>query len=77
VLGVPCVTVRETTEKPATVESGTNVLVGRDPQRLIAATRDAMARGPARRERPWYWDGHAGERIARILVEGGTRLRAS
>jgi len=68
VLRVPCVTVRETTEKPATLEHGTNVLVGRDPGRLLAAVREAIGGGRRETTLPWFWDGHAGERIAGALV---------
>jgi UDP-N-acetylglucosamine 2-epimerase (non-hydrolysing) len=69
VLGVPCITVRENTERPITVEIGTNVLVGSDPVRI----RDEAARilaGPARPHRvPPLWDGRTAERIADILEE--------
>jgi UDP-N-acetylglucosamine 2-epimerase (non-hydrolysing) len=67
VLGVPCITVRENTERPITVEIGTNVLVGPDPGKI----RDEAARilaGPARAHRvPSLWDGKTAERIADIL----------
>jgi len=76
-LGVPCLTLRDNTERPITIEHGTNQLVGRDPQRIIAAARHVLAHGvPARR--PPLWDGHAADRIAEVLVAGGTaaqRLR--
>lgn len=67
-LGVPCLTVRENTERPITVSVGTNTLVGRDMGRL----RDEVARilgGTARRgAAPPLWDGRAGERIADVLT---------
>ncbi len=69
VLGVPCLTLRDTTERPVTVTEGTNVLVGRDPDRIVAAARAALADPPAPR-RPALWDGRAGERIAEILIPG-------
>jgi UDP-N-acetylglucosamine 2-epimerase (non-hydrolysing) len=67
VLGVPCITVRENTERPITVEIGTNVLVGSDPGKI----RDEAARilaGPPRAHRvPPLWDGKTAGRIADIL----------
>ena len=68
ILGVPCLTVRENTERPVTLSEGTNQLVGLDPGRILAAyasVRDA-ARSSGRR--PDKWDGHAAERIAAILA---------
>ena len=66
-LGVPCLTLRENTERPITAEQGTNTLVGRDPQ----AIRDGVAeilRGDGKRGRvPELWDGHAADRIAADL----------
>lgn len=68
-LGVPCVTVRENTERPITVEQGTNVLAGTDPDAVVAAARAALAgRGP-RGRRPPLWDGRAAERIVDILCK--------
>jgi len=77
VLGVPCLTLRDNTERPITVEQGTNRLVGRDPDRIAAAALEVLDAPPPAR-RPALWDGHAGERIADVLVGGGTaadRLR--
>ncbi len=67
-LGVPCLTVRENTERPVTVEQGTNLLVGRDLDRLrVAAHR--ILRGEKKAGRiPPLWDGRAAERIAEIVV---------
>jgi UDP-N-acetylglucosamine 2-epimerase len=63
--GVPCVTMRPSTEWVDTVEAGGNVLVDDDPERIAAAA--AAAHMPA--ERPQlYGDGHASERIAEVLV---------
>ncbi|MER7467432.1 UDP-N-acetylglucosamine 2-epimerase (non-hydrolyzing) [Streptomyces sp. NPDC097981] len=76
-LGVPCVTLRENTERPITVEEGTNVLAGTDPDR-ITATVDRVLDDPPAPRCPELWDGRAGERIARVLLDGGTaatRLR--
>ena len=70
-LGVPCVTVRDETERPVTVTEGTNTLVGRDPARLRGAVRAALEGGARRGRGPALWDGRAAERIARVLVYGG------
>ncbi|HEX3921232.1 MAG TPA: UDP-N-acetylglucosamine 2-epimerase (non-hydrolyzing) [Streptosporangiaceae bacterium] len=72
VLGVPCLTLRDNTERPVTVTEGTNQMVGRDPERIIKAARAVLdapppAPGQARR-RPALWDGRAGQRIAAVLV---------
>lgn len=67
VLGIPCLTLRENTERPITLTMGTNVLVGSDPDRIAAAAEEALANPPPGRVPP-LWDGNAGERIARILV---------
>jgi UDP-N-acetylglucosamine 2-epimerase (non-hydrolysing) len=76
VLGVPCLTLRANTERPITLTEGTNQLVGRDPDRIVAAARQVLASPPARRQ-PALWDGHAGERIAAALLacDAGERLR--
>ena len=68
-LGVPCVTVRTTTERPVTISSGTNVLVGLDPKKMLAAARERLGKPRARTTAPDLWDGHASERIAAILIE--------
>jgi UDP-N-acetylglucosamine 2-epimerase (non-hydrolysing) len=66
-LGVPCLTMRDSTERPITLTEGTNVLVGRDPARIVAAARRVLAEPPAKRA-PALWDGHAGARIADALL---------
>jgi len=69
VLGVPCLTVRPNTERPVTLEEGTNRLVGSDPRKIVEAVAhlDALQRKPARL--PKLWDGHAAERIIGVLLE--------
>jgi UDP-N-acetylglucosamine 2-epimerase (non-hydrolysing) len=69
-LGVPCLTLRTNTERPITIDEGTNQLVGCDPQRIVAAAEAVLAHGVERR-RPELWDGSAGTRIATVLLEGG------
>ena len=63
-LGVPCLTMRSNTERPITVEQGTNVLVGSDRSRVLAAVQKIMSGGASRGRVPEGWDGHAAERIA-------------
>jgi UDP-N-acetylglucosamine 2-epimerase (non-hydrolysing) len=67
-LGVPCLTVRENTERPVTVEMGTNILVGRDMQRLRAEVDRILAGGPKKGSAPPLWDGRASERIADVIA---------
>ena len=67
-LGVPCLTLRENTERPVTVEEGTNTVVGTDPARVLAALDDIIANGGKRGRRPEGWDGHAAERIAAVIA---------
>jgi UDP-N-acetylglucosamine 2-epimerase (non-hydrolysing) len=70
VLGVPCLTLRDNTERPITVVEGTNRVIGRDPAAIVAAAEQVLADPPPAR-RPALWDGRAGERIAEVLVCGG------
>jgi len=73
VLGIPCVTMRENTERPLTCDMGTNVIAGLSPDDIVAAAKRALNGQPAPRSLPEKWDGHAAERIAGILMglEGG------
>jgi UDP-N-acetylglucosamine 2-epimerase (non-hydrolysing) len=66
-LGVPCLTLRRNTERPSTVEHGTNLLVGDDPQRIVQAAEQVLAQEARRRHVPPLWDGKASERILDIL----------
>lgn len=68
VLGVPCLTLRETTERPVTVTQGTNVIVGTGPDRVVAEIDRILAGRRKRGRIPAYWDGGAADRIARILA---------
>jgi UDP-N-acetylglucosamine 2-epimerase (non-hydrolysing) len=62
-LGVPCVTLRENTERPITVDEGTNTIVGTDVARIRACYDDIAATGGKGGRRPELWDGRAAERI--------------
>jgi UDP-N-acetylglucosamine 2-epimerase (non-hydrolysing) len=69
VLGIPCVTLRENTERPITVAMGTNTIVGTDPERIIAAAFAALDQGPRHdRQIPPLWDGHTADRILDALL---------
>ena len=68
-LGVPCVTIRENTERPVTVEIGTNVLAGTGREVIVAAYRKSLARRGTARV-PDLWDGRASERIWKVIVKG-------
>ena len=67
-LGIPCITLRENTERPITVTAGTNTVVGTDPVRIRAAFNDILATGGKRGRIPDLWDGRAAERIATTIA---------
>ncbi len=67
VLGIPCLTLREETERPVTVTHGTNHVVGVDRDTVLSAVRATLAIADPAASRPPLWDGHTAERISRIL----------
>jgi len=69
-LGVPCVTIRENTERPITVEMGTNVLAGTGAEAILGAYRQSLAKR-SKAKVPELWDGNASERIWQVLVGCG------
>ena len=73
-LGIPCMTLRENTERPITVEMGTNVVVGTDTSKIISAATAAL-NGSAKTalRQPPLWDGHTSERILDALEEFAAR----
>lgn len=66
-LGVPCLTLRENTERPITVEEGTNTIVGTDATRIEQAAAEILAGGGKASRAPELWDGKAAGRIAEVL----------
>jgi len=66
---MPCPTLREDTEQPMAVEVGSNRVVGTDAARIIDAYRQVMNGGLSEPQLPPLWDGHASERIVRILLD--------
>jgi UDP-N-acetylglucosamine 2-epimerase (non-hydrolysing) len=76
VLGVPCLTLRDNTERPITLTEGTNRLVGREPDRIVAAALKVIGDPPPPRA-PALWDGRAGRRIAAVLVGSRAAGRVS
>jgi UDP-N-acetylglucosamine 2-epimerase (non-hydrolysing) len=67
-LGVPCVTIRENTERPITVEMGTNYLAGTDPAAVLSAAGEILAGNAKKGVVPDLWDGKAAERIVDVLL---------
>jgi UDP-N-acetylglucosamine 2-epimerase (non-hydrolysing) len=67
-LGVPCITVRQNTERPVTIDEGSNVLAGTDPARIVAEVRKVLRGEGKQGRRPHLWDGKAAERIVGILA---------
>jgi UDP-N-acetylglucosamine 2-epimerase (non-hydrolysing) len=68
VLGVPCLTLRNNTERPITIEQGTNTLVGLDPERIVATAHRVLGEPPRDRRIPDLWDGRAAERIVDLMT---------
>jgi len=68
-LGVPCLTLRENTERPVTVDEGTNVLVGTDPDTILREARTILAGNGKNGRVPSLWDGCAAQRIVEILLD--------
>jgi UDP-N-acetylglucosamine 2-epimerase (non-hydrolysing) len=69
ILGVPCITLRENTERPVTLTHGTNVLVGANSEKIIEEFRRVTRGARAPVTPPQFWDGHAAKRIIQMLVD--------
>ena len=68
-LGIPCLTLRENTERPVTVTEGTNTIVGNDTQVILDAANDVLDNGGKAGRIPDLWDGKTAQRIADIIEE--------
>jgi UDP-N-acetylglucosamine 2-epimerase (non-hydrolysing) len=68
-LGIPCLTIRDNTERPVTVTVGTNRLVGTRPERVVAEAREALRHGGSGAKIPDRWDGQAAPRIAQVIAK--------
>lgn len=68
-LGTPCITLRNNTERPITVDEGTNTIAGNDPAHIMAAYEAQLAGAGKAGRIPHYWDGRAAERIAAIVLD--------
>jgi UDP-N-acetylglucosamine 2-epimerase (non-hydrolysing) len=77
ILGIPCLTMRENTERPVTIEHGTNKLVGTDPTRVFSVAMDTLETEPEAGRIPHLWDGRAAGRILDILEKAFTRPTSS
>lgn len=75
-LGVPCLTLRENTERPITISQGTNQLIGTDPAKIVTAARSILEGKGKPGRIPPLWDGHAAERIVKILLNVPARKTA-
>lgn len=73
-LGVPCLTLRENTERPVTITEGTNRLVGVDPDHIVTTTQQILREGIPAGRIPALWDGHSAERLVKVL-DAGIQLR--
>jgi UDP-N-acetylglucosamine 2-epimerase (non-hydrolysing) len=67
ILGVPCLTLRNNTERPVTITHGTNIIVGNEKTRILEGFRRILSGDWKPSGPPEYWDGHAAERIVRVI----------
>ena len=68
-LGIPCITLRENTERPITVSEGTNTLVGTDKDLIISTSNEILNSGGKKGQIPDLWDGKSAKRIADVLLQ--------
>jgi UDP-N-acetylglucosamine 2-epimerase (non-hydrolysing) len=78
ILGVPCITLRDNTERPVTIKYGTNVLVGANPEKIILEFNRVLQGQRSTSAPPQFWDGNAARRIVQILTgEQGSNRSAN
>jgi UDP-N-acetylglucosamine 2-epimerase (non-hydrolysing) len=68
ILGIPCLTLRKNTERPITVNEGTNIVVGNNPEKILSTAENVLKNGMFRKKAPKLWDGKAADRIVKVLV---------
>jgi UDP-N-acetylglucosamine 2-epimerase (non-hydrolysing) len=73
-LGIPCLTIRENTERPVTVEIGTNYLVGTRPEAILSTAKDILDGRAKKGVVPMHWDGNAAVRISEIILRNCSTL---
>ncbi len=73
ILNIPCITLRDTTERPITLTDGTNVLVHNDPEKIVAEVKKVLDGQTRVSQCPSLWDGHTAERIVAILTSHGRK----
>ena len=67
VLGVPCITLRNNTERPVTVEQGTNIIVSTDRNKIIETANKVLKGAKFKSKAPKFWDGKAAQRIVKLF----------
>ena len=77
ILRIPCMTLRENTERPVTLQQGTNVLVGTDPGKILAAFSRVLQGTWPKSATPQYWDGHSAQRIIQVLTDDQSSSESS
>ena len=69
ILGIPCLTLRNNTERPVTITEGTNQLVGTTPKGIVDSAMEILRTGGKKGRTPKLWDGKAAERIVKVMLE--------
>ena len=69
ILGVPCITIRENTERPITVEQGTNTVVGNQKENILKTWKDIAKNGGKKGKIPELWDGNTAKRIGDVIEQ--------